>query len=90
MLSKSTEAYDRGDKPAGFLALESLSHYVLVSQRAARVELYSRQTDGSFRFTVHGPGEALALEKLGLTLSVDEIYADCFEVPGDELATRSE
>jgi Uma2 family endonuclease len=84
VLSKSTEAYDRGDKQAGFLALASLKHYVLVSQRQARVELYTRQTDGSFRFTVHGPGMTIELEKLQLTLSVDDIYAGCFELPGDD------
>jgi Uma2 family endonuclease len=84
VLSKSTEAYDRGDKQASYLALASLKHYVLVSQREARVELYTRQDDGSFRFTVHGPGMTMGLEKPQLTLSVDDIYAGCFELPGDD------
>lgn len=84
VLSKSTEAYDRGDKQAGFLALPSVQHYVLISQRTARVELYTRQADGSFRFTMHGAGATIELEKLGLTLVVDDIYAGCFELPGDD------
>src|SRR5262245_39536273 len=39
VLSKSTEGYDRGDKQKGYLALPSLRHFVLVSQREARVEV---------------------------------------------------
>jgi Uma2 family endonuclease len=84
VLSKTTEAYDRGDKQAGFLALPTVKHYVLISQREARVELYTRQTDGSFRFTVHGPGTMIELEKLKVTLAVDDIYAGSFELPGDD------
>lgn len=89
VLSKSTEAYDRGDKQAGFLALASVQHYVLISQREVRVELYTRQADGSFRFTVHGAGATIELGKLQLTLSVDDIYAGCFELPGDDSSTRT-
>ncbi len=83
VLSRSTEAYDRGDKQAGYLALPSVSHFVLVSQREPRLELYSRQDDGSFRFTVHGPGSALALVHPSVELAVDELYRDSFELPGD-------
>lgn len=83
VLSKSTEAYDRGDKQAGYLALRSLAHLVFVSQRERRVELYTRQADGSFRFTVHGAGAALELTGVGVALSVDEIYDGVFELAGD-------
>lgn len=83
VLSRSTEAYDRGDKQAGYLALPSVAHFVLVAQREPRVELYSRQDDGSFRFTVHGPGGALALLHPRVELAVDELYRGSFELPGD-------
>jgi Uma2 family endonuclease len=84
VLSKSTEAYDRGDKQAGYLALASVAHFVVVSQREPRLELYTRQDDGSFRFTVHGPSSRLELFRLGATLDVDDIYRDAFELPGDD------
>lgn len=84
VLSKSTEAYDRGDKQAGYLALASLAHFVLVSQREVRMELYTRQSDGSFRFTVHGQGDRFALDRLGLTIEVDDVYHGSFELPGDD------
>ena len=83
VLSKGTEAYDRGDKQAGYLALPSLEHLLLVSQREPRVELYTRQGDGSFRFTVHGPGTTIALQRIAVTISVDELYAGALDLPGD-------
>ena len=84
VLSKGTEAYDRGDKQAGDLALPSEEHYVLVSQREPRIELYTRQEDGSFRFTVDHAGATVALDRLGVALGVDDLYADAFELPGDD------
>lgn len=83
VLSKSTEAYDRGDKQAGYLALPSLRHLVLVSQREMRVEVYTRQGDGSFRFDVHEAGGEVRLDRLGVAFSVDELYEGAFELPGD-------
>lgn len=84
VLSKSTESYDRGDKQAAYLALPSLSHYVLVSQRTRRVEVYSSAGDGSFHFTVHGAGDTVTLGGIGVTLSLDELYQGVFDLPGDE------
>ena len=83
VLSKSTEAYDRGSKQAGYLALPSLSHFVLVSQSESRVEVYGREGDG-FRFRVHGPGELVRLEHFGATMALDELYEGAFELPGDD------
>jgi len=83
VLSKSTESYDRGDKQKGYLAVPSLRHFVLVSQREPRVEVYTRQEDGSFRFDVVESGAAVRLERIGVTILVDELYAGVFELPGD-------
>lgn len=84
VLSKSTEAYDRGEKQACYLALPSLEHLVLVSQRAPRVEVYTRKADGSFWFHVCLAGDVLELERLGLTMPVDELYQGVFALPGDD------
>ncbi|MBX3202114.1 MAG: Uma2 family endonuclease [Labilithrix sp.] len=83
VLSKSTEAYDRGDKLAGYLALPSVRHVVLVSQREARVESYARQDDGSFRYEILAAGGALRLDALGVTIAVADVYAGAFDVPAD-------
>jgi Uma2 family endonuclease len=85
VLSKSTEAYDRGDKQAGYLAMPSVEHYLLVAQRSVRAELYTRQPDDSFRFTLHGPGSIIPLVALDLRLPVDALYEAAFDVPGDEV-----
>jgi Uma2 family endonuclease len=83
VLSKSTESYDRGAKQAGYLALPSLAHFVLVSQREPRVEVYTREGDG-FRFRVYEAGGLVRLERLDLTLAVDDLYLGVFELPGDD------
>lgn len=83
VLSKGTEAYDRGDKQAGYLALPSLEHLLLISQREPRVELYTRQGDGSFRFTVHGAASTITLQTIAAMINVDELYEGAFELPGD-------
>lgn len=82
VISRSTEAYDRGDKQAGYLLLPSLRHFVLVAQREPRVEIYTRQDDGSFRFEVITTGAA-QLTTVGVTLSMEDLYAGTFELPGD-------
>lgn len=84
VLSKSTESYDRGEKQAGYLALPSVEHFVLVSQREPRVEVYTRQAAGSFQFQVYGPGSTIVLAGLGVSLEVDALYEGVFELPGDE------
>lgn len=83
VLSKSTEAYDRGDKLAGYLALTSVRHIALVSQRERRIETYTRQDDGSFRFEVHQAGGTLHLDGINATINVDDVYAGAFDLPGD-------
>lgn len=83
ILSKGTETYDRGDKQRGYLELPSVRHFLLVAQREKRIELYTRQADGSFRFDVLGEGSTLTLEQITLPLSVDEFYEGVLDLPGD-------
>ena len=47
VLSKSTEAFDRGDKFDFYRQLPSLRHYVLVKQDEAKIQVYSRQSPTS-------------------------------------------
>jgi Uma2 family endonuclease len=48
VLSRSTEAYDRGTKFAHYRSLPSLREYVLVSQDQPLVERYTRRPEGSW------------------------------------------
>jgi Uma2 family endonuclease len=83
VLSASTEKFDRGDKWGAYQKIESLKDYLLVSQSAARIEHYQRQADGSWRYIVAESGGSITLSN-DARMSVDDIYAGAFEVPGDE------
>ncbi|MBI2216263.1 MAG: Uma2 family endonuclease [Candidatus Rokubacteria bacterium] len=81
VLSGATEADDRGEKFAHYRRLPSLREYVLVSQRATRIEVYRRQDD-RWVLAEAGAGEALRLESIDVALSVDEVYRDPLAAPG--------
>jgi Uma2 family endonuclease len=51
VLSESTESYDRGKKFAHYRTIDSLQEYILVSQMECRVERFSNQEDGSWRYS---------------------------------------
>lgn len=72
--SRSTEAYDRGEKLAQYQRLPSLSAVLFVSHREPRVSLVLRTANG-WTTRDFGPGEVLALTDPQLTLAVDDVYA---------------
>jgi Uma2 family endonuclease len=82
VLSRSTEAYDRGEKWEGYQGIASLTDYVLVSQRAVRVEHFQRHADGSWQYRTLGAGEVLTLSN-GATVTIDALYQGAFDYPGD-------
>jgi Uma2 family endonuclease len=73
--SESTEKYDRSDKFERYVLLPSLQDYVLVSQKAARVDVYTRRDDGSWLVWFYKGTAAVArLESVGIGLPLSEIY----------------
>jgi Uma2 family endonuclease len=82
VLSDATEADDRGEKFAHYRRLPSLREYVLVSQRAARIEVYRRQPDQRWMLGEAGAGQTVALESLGVAVAVDEVYRDPLAIRG--------
>ncbi|TYQ30305.1 Uma2 family endonuclease [Pseudanabaena sp. UWO310] len=46
VLSKSTEAFDRGDKFADYQQIETLEEYVLVNAKRQRLECFCRNQEG--------------------------------------------
>ena len=75
VLSKSTEANDRGFKFAQFRKLESFRGYVLVSQREPRVETFHRQADGKWMFSECVGMEAVCrLESLDCQILLSDVY----------------
>jgi Uma2 family endonuclease len=82
VLSRSTEAYDRGEKWESYQRLPSLSDYLLVSQAAKQVEHYQRETDGSWRYRLLEAGDVVTLGNAA-TVAVDAVYEGAFELAGD-------
>jgi Uma2 family endonuclease len=76
VLSKSTEAYDRGLKAENYRQIESLRAYVLVSQTKAHVEIFERQGDGPWVLgEANGLDAVLKLPAIDIELPLAEIYA---------------
>lgn len=76
VLSPSTEAYDRGEKFDGYREAGPLEEYVLIWQRTPRVEVFTRQGDGTWSFVaVTGLDAAARLRALQVDLPLAEVYA---------------
>lgn len=73
VLSESTERFDRGDKFAGYRSIPSLVDYVLVSQVARRIEVYTRQSTGGWLLQAYDDGDVV-LPSLKATVSLDAVY----------------
>lgn len=81
VLSPKTEAYDRGKKLALYMAQPGIREIVLVSQDEVRVEKYSRETDGIWRFqSFAGSDATLRLESVDCTVPLRDFY-DGIELP---------
>jgi len=74
VLSPSTERIDRTEKLMAFTQIGSLQDYLLVAQDQARVEVFSR--DAEWKPRVYGPGETITIAGLGVTLELDQLYAE--------------
>lgn len=75
VLSKSTEAYDRGEKSAHYRKIDSVKEYVLVSQDQRRLEHYVRQPNNHWLLSeVSQTNESLYLAAIGCTLSISDVY----------------
>ena len=78
VLSRSTEAHDRGFKFQEYKKVASLQEYVLVSQSAPLIETFWRPEGGvwSGYSEARGLDATLVLQSLGLDIPLAEIYRD--------------
>ena len=86
VLSKSTEAFDRGRKLALYMALPSVIEIALVSVAEIRVDKYTRLPDGIWRFdSFTGPDAQAPFTSLGCTMPLRDLYAGVeLDPPGPE------
>jgi Uma2 family endonuclease len=82
VLSKRTEAYDRGLKWDGYQRIPSVTDYVLVSQTAPRIEHFQREASGEWHYRVAAAGGVVTLAN-GTRVELDAIYAGAFELEGE-------
>ena len=85
VLSESTESYDRGKKFAHYRSIPSLKEYLLVSQKEAVIEQFTRQADGSWLLREWKSGDhvVLALPDRACTIAVDDVFDKVFDLePG--------
>ncbi|MBA3323109.1 MAG: Uma2 family endonuclease [Pyrinomonadaceae bacterium] len=91
ILSKSTEARDRGDKFFDYRALDSLSDYVLVAQDKMRVEQFVRQPNGEWALRAVSEREGkITLTSIGCELTLAEIYQRVVFPPARQLKSVGE
>ncbi|RLC03798.1 MAG: Uma2 family endonuclease [Deltaproteobacteria bacterium] len=75
VLSKSTEAYDRGAKFAMYRQLGSLAEYILVDQSQPLVEQYVRQEENHWLLSeTKGTDAVVTLSAVNASLSLADIY----------------
>ncbi len=81
VLSKSTEAYDRGAKWDDYRQLPSVTDYLLVSQASPRIEHFQRG-DGEWHYRVAAAGGRVTLTS-GAVLDVDAVFRGVFDLEGE-------
>ena len=86
VLSPSTESWDRGGKFLSYQEIPSLQEYLLLSPDEPRVERYTRQEDGSWRYQRYGAGDTVPIEAAGVELPLERLYRN---LPAAEPLTRS-
>ena len=86
VLSKSTEAYDRGTKSSHYRMIPSLQEYLLIAQHEPRVEVYQRHEAGTWLLSeARSLEESVHLPSLDLTLALADVYSKIEFQPETEL-----
>jgi Uma2 family endonuclease len=76
VLSRSTEAHDRGGKFAAYRTLPSLREYLLVDVDARRCDLFRKNDAGEWVLHPLEGDQTLELSSVGLTIPARDLWAD--------------
>ncbi len=77
VLSKSTAAYDRGEKFEHYRKIPSLIEYLLIAQERCLVEHYVRQPDDRWLFSEASDlQDVIELPTIGCRLALADVYED--------------
>jgi Uma2 family endonuclease len=75
VLSPSSEYYDRGVKREHYQQIDSLREYFVVAQDRRHAERWARDSAGGWNHQVIGPDDELAVESVGGSFSLRELYS---------------
>lgn len=77
VLSRSTEAYDRGDKFMYYRSIPEFSEYLLVSQYQPRIDHYTRVENGDWLMrSYEDMATSIELSTVSQQLNLADIYED--------------
>ncbi|MDJ0661842.1 MAG: Uma2 family endonuclease [Crocosphaera sp.] len=79
VLSKSTEAFDRGQKFSDYQTCPTLKEYVLIQQDKIKIECYRRDESGSWTEKIYQAGDEVESFSINYQVSIETIYR---KVPG--------
>ncbi|MBO1053533.1 MAG: Uma2 family endonuclease [Dolichospermum sp. DET73] len=74
VLSKSTEAYDRGGKFRMYQNNPVLKDYLLVSSTAIEIDLYHKNDAGQWMIINYGEGDTIELKSINFSFPIEQIY----------------
>jgi Uma2 family endonuclease len=74
VLSKTTEAYDRGGKFRMYQNNPVLKDYLLVSSTAIEIDLYHKNDAGQWMIINYGEGDTIQLKSINLSFPIEQVY----------------
>jgi len=75
VLSPTTALQDHNQKLDEYIQIPSVQHYVLISQHSAKVEVYTRQNDGTWIYAqAKGLAATVELMAINCTLRLAKLY----------------
>ncbi|MHC5777602.1 Uma2 family endonuclease [Nostoc sp.] len=83
VLSKTTEAYDRGGKFRMYQNNPVLKDYLLVSSTAIEMDLYHKNDAGQWMIINYGEGDAIELKSINLNFPIEQVYRGLTLEPGN-------
>ncbi|MDH6100002.1 Uma2 family endonuclease [Anabaenopsis sp. FSS-46] len=74
VLSKTSEAYDRGGKFRMYKNNPALIDYLLVSSTSMEIDLYHKNEAGDWLIINYKPGDTIQLKSINLNFPLEQIY----------------
>ncbi|AFZ59508.1 Uma2 family endonuclease [Anabaena cylindrica FACHB-243] len=83
VLSKTTEAYDRGSKFRMYRNNPILKDYLLVSSTSIEIDLYHKNDAGQWMIINYGEGDIIELKSINLSFPIEQVYRGLTLEPGN-------